>query len=165
MTIWKPVTIEPGLSHYEITDDGRCRNAKGLILKGQIIKNGYLVYFLYKQGKCRPKYAHQMVLHEFVGPCPERMEVNHRDGNKRNNHSSNLEYITHIENLAHARETGLNDLRGEANARSKLTEAQVVEIRSLAKEGIVHRAIARTFEVHPTQISSIVRRDQWKHVA
>ena len=57
--------------------------------------------------------------------CPvenmEKLEVNHIDGNKRNNNLDNLEWCTSSENQKHAYKMGLNKLRyGENNNFSKL---------------------------------------------
>lgn len=41
----------------------------------------------------------------FLGPSS--LEVNHIDGNKQNNHISNLEFVTKSENMIHAYKTGL----------------------------------------------------------
>ena len=38
----------------------------------------------------------------------EELQVNHKDGNTHNNHSSNLEWNTQSQNMTHAYETGLN---------------------------------------------------------
>jgi len=50
------------------------------------------------------KYIHRLVARFFISPPPEtgeRMTVNHKDGNKLNNHYSNLEWITYRENVRH----------------------------------------------------------------
>jgi hypothetical protein len=54
--------------------------------------------------------------------------------------------------------------RGVKNGRSKLTVEQVQEIRARSKKGESQSAIARSFEVHRTQIGAIVRREQWTHI-
>lgn len=51
--------------------------------------------------------VHQLVALAFLGPAHGR-QVNHKDGDKENNHRSNLEYVSHRENLYHAMETGLH---------------------------------------------------------
>lgn len=56
--------------------------------------------------KC-PK-IHQLVMFAFVGYQAD-MQINHKDGNKSNNHLSNLEYVTNEENRIHALENGLKD--------------------------------------------------------
>lgn len=50
----------------------------------------------------KPTKAHVAVAHAFLGPCPPGKEVNHIDGNKSNNHFSNLEYVTRSENIKHS---------------------------------------------------------------
>jgi hypothetical protein len=55
--------------------------------------------------------------------------------------------------------------RGEAQGSSKLTDAQVVEIRSrYAAGGVSTRALGREFSVHPTTIFHVVKGDAWSHV-
>lgn len=52
--------------------------------------------------------VHQLVAYSFLGVRPGvSMEVNHIDGNKLNNTISNLEIVTHSENMKHAWRTGL----------------------------------------------------------
>jgi len=55
----------------------------------------------------RPRDVHRMVAECFVPKPPGKTEVNHKDGNKLNNDSSNLEWVTHLENVRHAYRTGL----------------------------------------------------------
>lgn len=52
--------------------------------------------------------------------------------------------------------------RGEANARAKLCEAQVVDIRA-SKDRVA--VIAKKYAVSPSLIRLIIRRSLWKHVA
>ena len=55
---------------------------------------------------------------------------------------------------------------GERNASAKLTESQVREIRNLyGAGGATFSAIAKKFGISKTNVSAIVKRRLWKHVA
>ncbi len=51
-------------------------------------------------------YTHRLVAMAFLDFDPDK-NVNHKDGNKANNHVSNLEMLTQSRNILHAYETGL----------------------------------------------------------
>jgi hypothetical protein len=60
----------------------------------QIMKNGYK--------KCALGLVHRAVAEAFLGEAPNPSDtVNHKDGNKLNNHYSNLEWISQKENINH----------------------------------------------------------------
>ena len=65
------------------------------------INSGYLVIRLCKDGVYTQKLVHRMVWEAFNGEIPTRLEVNHKDLDKRNNKLDNLELVTHQENLVH----------------------------------------------------------------
>ena len=58
------------------------------------------------------KSVHRIVAEVFVPNPYGYSEVNHKDGNKKNNCAANLEWVTHKRNIEHARETGLIKNRG-----------------------------------------------------
>lgn len=47
------------------------------------------------------KYIHRLVAEHYIGYC-ENSDINHIDGDKLNNHISNLEIVTHQANMKHA---------------------------------------------------------------
>ena len=62
--------------------------------KYQIMKNGYK--------KCALGLVHRLVAEAFIGlPKDNSYTVNHKDGNKLNNHYTNLEWISHSDNIKH----------------------------------------------------------------
>lgn len=87
---------------YEISEVGEIRSCITGRIKAQHIRNGYSGINLHKSGISATKYVHRLVLLAFVGP-PENGSyvVNHLDGNKLNNHVSNLEWCTQLHNVLH----------------------------------------------------------------
>jgi hypothetical protein len=82
-------------------------NPKGelRILRPRTHPSGYLYYGLFvgigpnKQRLWRR--GHRLIAETFIGKIPKKMEINHVDGDKHNNHPSNLEIVTRHQNLIH----------------------------------------------------------------
>lgn len=65
-------------------------------------KDGYLEVGLYKNCKRYYRRVHRLVANSFI-PNPNRLpQINHKDGNRKNNHVDNLEWCTCSENLHHS---------------------------------------------------------------
>lgn len=126
-------------------------------------KDGYHRVSLNRDGRSQQIPVHALVLLTFVGPCPDGMECRHLDGCKDNNHISNLAWGTPLENQ-HDRVLHGTDNRGERCYKAKLTNADVLQIRSRAASGEKLADIARDFPIFVTGISKIVRRETWKHI-
>lgn len=92
------------------------------ILKTFTTPDGYLRVSLSKQGKQVNKLVHTLVAEAFVEKPHGKVEVNHIDGTKANNEFSNLEWVTRVENMAHAKANGLRPIQvGDTAANVILT--------------------------------------------
>lgn len=137
--VWKDIKGYDGV--YQISSYGRIKsnrpryvinkgyvNKEGYIMKPSDNGKGYKIVFLSGKGFRDRKYVHRLVaLHFLYDSYFEGAEVNHKDGNKRNNHVKNLEWVTPEDNKIHARKNGLSNLKGP----SKLTDLQVLAIKRL----------------------------------
>ena len=136
------------------------RNRKGTVepflLKARLSANTYYITF-------NNHLIHRLVASEFVDNPFNYTEVNHKDGNKANNHYSNLEWCTRSQNVKHAYDTNLNKgAVGELSGSAKLTWDKVDNIRKFNKEGISTEKLSNHFNVGKSKINKIIRGEQWK---
>lgn len=151
---------------FACTRNGKVINLKtGNFLSGAINKDGYK-FTTISFGTRKATFSfHQMVWVFFNNEVPNKMQINHINGNKIDNRLANLEICTAKENMAHADKMGLRaDFRGESSVFAKLNEKQVIQIRKLSSSGASQREIAKTFAIAQTTVSSIVKRKIWKHI-
>ena len=118
--IWKPVAECNG--EYYVSSWGRVKSlkfGKERILKPNLIGKGYpAVHISYFNKKQKCQIIHKLVAMAFIPNPDNKPQVNHKDGNKLNNHIDNLEWTTIKENIQHAYDTGLFD-----NKRKKIGES------------------------------------------
>lgn len=123
---WRQVKGFEGL--YEVSSFGRVRSldrerhaikyGKPVVskLKGGVMKlgesnRGYYHIILRKDGKAYTLRINRLVAEAFI-PNPDNLpQVNHIDGDKKNNAVSNLEWCTCSHNIIHAMDTGLKPCR------------------------------------------------------
>lgn len=153
---------------YSVSDDGIVVGARGKRLKTRINKDGYEEVSLgnIKNRNGRIK-VHRLVAELFVDNPDCKPEVNHIDYDRRNNLFSNLEWVTHSENVSHSVSAGhyvdSGELRaGESNGRAVLTTDDVVEIRRQLASGVTATHIARTYSVGSSTIYNIKAGNTWK---
>jgi predicted Zn-ribbon and HTH transcriptional regulator len=100
---WEPIVDFP--KNYEVSNEGDVRNSiTGKILKSRG-KHAYNRVDIF--GKWY--YVHKLVCQAFIGDCPQGHEINHKDSNKSNNNVSNLEYVTHLQNVQMSNRTFKNN--------------------------------------------------------
>lgn len=162
---WRDIEGYEGL--YQVSECGNVRRIAGgqgaRVGEKKLVDNGhYLKVTLSKNNKQAQRYVHTLVAHAFIGPCPEGLEVNHKDTNKRNNLFTNLEYVTPLQNTQHAIANGRWRHGGEHNGNSRLTAPQVEEIRALDAQGVPRREVSMRYGIKRHTISQIVSGHRWR---
>ena len=95
---WKDIPI-PNYENYQAHPDGEIRNKKTTRLrKDECKKHDYISIKINKQSMVK----HRLVASTFCENPNNLEQVNHIDGNKRNNKSSNLEWISASDNIKDA---------------------------------------------------------------
>jgi hypothetical protein len=168
--IWKDVHGFEG--RFKISNLGNVLSINGRykgerILNIHVDQTGYHFTTLRMTPLKRQVRVHQLVAEHFVfkpeglsNPC-----VNHKDGDKLNNHVDNLEWVSMRDNSAHAVETGLHDLKGSRHPNSKLTEVSVINMRDMYKTGkYSHSQIGKLYGVTREQARDVINRKNWKHI-
>ena len=110
---WKDVVGFEGL--YKVSDKGNVysvarkdsigRKSGGRMLKPAYNRGGYLTVGLCKSGKVKREYIHRLVAETFILNPKGFLEINHKDENKSNNESSNLEWCTREYNVNYGTRT------------------------------------------------------------
>lgn len=113
MEIWKRIEVDCVNKYYEVSNMGNVRS----VLKTDSTKIKNLSKIDTGKGyervaiKTKTALIHRLVAQSFLPNPNNKPQVNHIDGNKKNNNASNLEWSTNIENINHARKTGLNKIK------------------------------------------------------
>ena len=123
-----------------------------------------IINFMTQEGKKKTYRVHRLVMMAFK-PIEDmdNLEVNHIDGDKKNNALSNLEWCSSSENQKHAFQTGLQRPRkGEKSNFSKLTQADIEKIFELRKLGWLQKDIADQIGCTRSNISYILNHKTWQ---
>lgn len=152
---------------YKVSDEGviiSCQKKHGFLTKEQKnlkpkINKGYESVGLRKEKKTKWLLVHRLVYSNFIGEIPHKLQINHKDGNKRNNRIENLEVVTSSENLKHAFRTGLKSLKGEKHNNRKLNWEDVLFIR---KSTLKNCELAEKYNVSRAMITHIKNPEKYK---
>lgn len=148
---WKEIKGYEGI--YEVSDLGRIRTMEGktthsvrhgtrvwkqriMKCKGYTPKTGFRVS-LWKDKKSKDFLVARLVAFNFLNEDINNREltVNHIDGNRMNNHISNLELVSIGDNIRHAFETGLIKTEKETKLKC-LKTGKIKTFRSMSKASL-----------------------------
>ena len=160
---------------YSVTQDGRIwSHINGKWLKPGDSGTGYKFVILYKDGIKTKCPVHRLVAKTFSDNPEGKLQVNHIDGDKTNNHINNLEWVNQSENNQHAWDIGLRK-SSEAHKQSArktgfnnrmFSDSEVYYIRKMCKEFNFSQATtAKFFQTSIQNIHNIVNYKTYSEVA
>lgn len=131
------------------------------IWTGSLTKKGYGtgLYVVNKQIR-----AHRFSFEVHNGPIPKEMCVCHSCDNRKCVNPAHLWLGTHADNVRDRDNKKRRTMIGERNTFSKLTEAQVIDIRNRPMHKGTQAKLAKEFGVTPQAIYCIIKRKNWSHI-
>jgi hypothetical protein len=168
--IWKDIKGYENL--YQISTFGRVKSfpRKGTVKYIKILKqakdsSGYSQVCLTKNKTKISKAIHKLVALHFIKGKKDKIQINHKDGNKENNNVINLEWVSQLENKKHA---VINNLvsYGEKHHSAKLKQIDVLKIRRIKdfKNQELKKLTAKKYAVSIFTINDILKKRTWLHV-
>lgn len=131
------------------------RHYKSVCLKPSTKKVGYKYVILCKNEKKCSVSIHRLVALTYIPNPLNLREVNHKDGNKKNNNVKNLEWCSAEQNNQHAIDNNLY-LYGEKHPNSTISDKTVRKIKELGKKKYQPREISKILGVRRQYISAIL---------
>ncbi|MCW3111391.1 MAG: hypothetical protein JWQ09_5897 [Segetibacter sp.] len=155
--VWQDIPEYNG--KYQISSRCRVKSLKTYkILKQQKNPDGYFRVTLYDN--CfisKKKIVHRLFANCFIPNPDNKPQVNHIDGNKRNNIISNLEWVTDSENKKHAYENKLASKerwRSSENPNSKHSVETILKIKEML-ETTQCNTVAKLFGIPKSTVYGI----------
>ena len=146
---------------YFIDEYGNIYNRKGII-KSYMINSGYLAIKLQNKGTRKHYLIHRLVAEHFLDKI-ENTVVDHIDGNRLNNHYTNLRYCTQKENLEF---NGWEYNSGTSHYKAVFTIEQVKEIRDCREiKGLRNKEIYEQYpNISHTAIDQVLNYKTYKKI-
>jgi hypothetical protein len=155
--VWLPI---PGFEHRgDVSNLGRIRSSRGVIRKTVLSNNGYIRVGLKAVDAKNTNYVtvHRLVALAFCDGQQPGYQVNHIDGDKKNNAASNLEWCSASQNTLHAFRLGLRRVQ----ARPIIPYADREKILAARSKGVTFREIGKWYGVcHSSVVNYVYGRKQ-----
>ncbi len=120
----------PGFSgRYKINRKGEVLSVRRAGTSGKLLKQakhkGYRRVGLYSGKKVINFSVHRLIASAFIPNPKDKPFINHKDGNKRNNNVSNLEWVTAKENYDHSVDVLGRNGKGKNNGHFGYSKAKL----------------------------------------
>lgn len=170
---WIPIE---GFELYEVSNFGRVKsNSRKIVINGHkvqrrehiklpSVRGGYENIHLFIKPRSKTMSVHRLVAKYFIPNPDNKLYVNHKDGNKRNNRVSNLEWVTHQENIDHSMRTGLFTAKGENHYCSKLKRDDILFIRKTCRKKYTPLELSKMFNVSRRLIYDVALKNTYADV-
>lgn len=147
MISWRDVPGYEGL--YQVSDSGLVlglpkRTSSGRIIKPHQNADGYLTVCLSKDNQKTTFRVNRLVALAFIPNPDYKLEVNHKDGDKKNNNVSNLEWCNRSENERHAYASGLKSRMPSASTMAASKRAHMRKV--LREDGVMFSSLREASE-------------------
>jgi hypothetical protein len=126
---------------YEVSKDAVIKSIprygtrrEGTILSHSTDSDGYNVVKFRNKSIVKTMKVHRLVATTFIPNPDNKPQVNHKDGNKKNNNVSNLEWVTASENIRHAKTMGLQCECPNRQRVEQLEDGLVINVFPSLKE-------------------------------
>lgn len=156
---------------YLVRTDGKIFSTKKfnkdgspIEIKQRLDHDGYYVITCGSDKQRSVKRVHRLLAEMFIPNDDKSLEVDHKDNNRLNNDISNLQWITHADNVSKIPfEIKSKCRKGERNGRAILNEEDIIVIRRMYKDGMSVMEIAREFGRGWTTINHVIKGETWKN--
>jgi hypothetical protein len=160
---WRDIQGYEGL--YQVSDFGRIwsfrrKGSWGHFLKPSVNSKGYPGVTLSRNDVDDKRMVHRLVAEAFMGPLPPGQVTRHGRGRTGDPSLANLSYGTPEENEHDKIRDGVST-RGERNGQAKLTEAEVLELRSRYGAGESSRVLGEEFGLSRGYVSELADGRRW----
>lgn len=175
---WKDIKDYEGL--YQISSLGRVKSLakyvrykkagnaalrKERVMKCGTTPAGYCVASLSFNKKTKGITVHRLVATHFLSNPNKYPQINHIDGNKKNNTAPNLEWCDQAHNMRHAYNIGLlKPKRGAESSAAKITNEIALKIVEMLKNGLKYQPISDKTGANLSMIAKINNHSRWRHL-
>ncbi len=172
--MWREIPGFEGL--YAVSMNGEVKSLRRVIarkngspqtIRERILRahnhDGYRRVVLSVAGIGHSELVHRLVAMAWIENTNPTFDlVNHKDGNRANNHYGNLEWCDGSYNQAHAYRIGLRvPVCGEDSHMSKIKACDATQIVSLRNDGLTYVEISRRTGIRKHIVESICCQKAW----